>query len=428
MTQLVIARRGEISPEVRTVAERESLDPDMLREGLAAGTIVLPVNANRRCARPTPIGAGLRIKVNANIGASTRDADASRVTARLHNALEAGADTVMDLSTAGDLDEIRRAVLAACPVSVGTVPIYQAAVEATARGEGIASISEDELFRVIERQAEEGVDFITVHCGVTQQTAGLALGGGRLTGVVSRGGAFTICWMRENGKENPLYARFDDLLAICRQHDVTLSLGDGLRPGCLADGSDRAQVTETAVLGELVLRAREAGVQSMVEGPGHLPLDHVAANVVLQKRLCHGAPFYVLGPLVTDVTPGYDHITGAIGGAVAGMAGADFLCYLTPAEHLGLPDMDEVRDGVIATRIAAHAADIVRLGPAARRWDDDMARARADLDWESQYALAINPARARERHQPAGDEQEACSMCGPYCVFAVLKGKSQAPK
>ena len=428
MTQLDIARRGEISSEMRAVAEREGLDLDMLREGLAAGTVVLPVNANRRCPRPAPIGAGLRIKVNANIGASTHDADSGRVTERLRIALEAGADTVMDLSTGGDVGEIRRAVLAACPVSVGTVPIYQAAVEATARGEGIASISEDDLFHVIEGQAQEGVDFITVHCGVTRQTAELALGGRRLTGVVSRGGAFTICWMRENDRENPLYARFDDLLDICRQHDVTLSLGDGLRPGCLADGSDRAQLAETAVLGDLVLRARKAGVQSMVEGPGHLPLDHVAANVLLQKRLCHGAPFYVLGPLVTDVTPGYDHITGAIGGAVAGMAGADFLCYLTPAEHLGLPDMEEVREGVIAARIAAHAADIVRLGLTARRWDDDMARARADLDWESQYALAINPTRARERHQPAGAEDRACSMCGPYCVFSILKENRKAPK
>jgi phosphomethylpyrimidine synthase len=428
MTQLEIARRGELSPEVKAVAECEALDVEVLRKGIAAGTIVLPVNANRRCARPTPIGAGLRIKVNANIGASTQDADPGRVTARLQNALEAGADAVMDLSTAGDLDAIRRAVLAASPVSVGTVPIYQAVVEATSGSEGIAGMSEDDLLRVIEQQAEDGVDFVTVHCGVTQQTAELALAGSRLTGVVSRGGAFTICWMRANGRENPLYARFDDLLSICRQHDVTLSLGDGLRPGCLADGSDRAQLAETAVLGELVLRAREAGVQAMVEGPGHLPLDHVAANVVLQKRLCHGAPFYVLGPLVTDVAPGYDHISGAIGGAVAGMAGADFLCYLTPAEHLGLPDMDEVREGVIASRIAAHAADIVRLGPGTRQWDDDMARARADLDWESQYALAINPARARERHQPAGDDRQACSMCGPYCVFSLLTDSTQHPK
>jgi phosphomethylpyrimidine synthase len=267
MTQLEIARRGDLSPEVRAVAESESIDAEVLRAGLAAGTIVLPVNASRRCARPTPIGAGLRIKVNANIGASTQDADADHVIARLHTALEAGADAIMDLSTAGDLDAIRRAVLAGSPVSVGTVPVYQAAVETATRGEGVAAISEDGLFGVIEQHAKDGVDFITVHCGVTQETAQFALNGSRLTGVVSRGGAFTICWMRANARENPLYARFDDLLAICREHDVTLSLGDGLRPGCLADGSDRAQFEETAVLGDLVLRAREAGVSLSIKSP-----------------------------------------------------------------------------------------------------------------------------------------------------------------
>jgi len=332
----------------------------------------------------------------------------------------------MDLSTAGDLDEIRRQVIAASRVPVGTVPIYGASVEAQARG-GVTAMTEDDLFDVIRKHAEDGVDFITVHCGVTQETSKLALDGGRITGVVSRGGAFTICWMRDHGRENPLYARFDDLLGICREHDVTLSLGDGLRAGCLADGSDRAQFAETAVLGELVLRAREAGVQAMVEGPGHLPLDQVVANVVMEKRLCHGAPFYQLGPLVTDIAPGYDHIVGAIGGALAGMAGTDFLCYLTPAEHLGLPTAEEVREGVIAARIAAHAADIVRLGPRARAWDDKMARARAGLDWEGQFRLAIDPERARSRHQPGGEEGATCSMCGPYCVFALL-GKSTASR
>jgi phosphomethylpyrimidine synthase len=333
----------------------------------------------------------------------------------------------MDLSTAGDLDASRREVLRQSPVPVGTVPIYQAAIEAAAEGEGIGSMSDQVLFEVIEKQAADGVDFITVHCGVTRETAPLALDGDRVTGVVSRGGAFTICWMRANDRENPLYERFDDLLDICRRHDVTLSLGDGLRPGCLADGSDRAQIAETAVLGELVLRARQAGVQAMVEGPGHLPLDQVAANVVLEKRLCHEAPFYVLGPLVTDVTPGYDHITAAIGGAVAGMAGADFLCYLTPAEHLGLPTIEEVREGVIAARIAAHAADVIRIGPRAREWDDRMARARADLDWEQQFGLAIDPDRARARHRPAGSSDSACSMCGDYCVFSLL-GKPVAAR
>jgi phosphomethylpyrimidine synthase len=422
MTQLEIAGRGDLSPEIIAAAEREQVEPDLLRQHIADGLAVLPVNRNRRCPRPAAIGQGLRLKVNANIGASTQDPGLEGVLARLNTALDAGADAVMDLSTAGDLSASRRAVLAQCPVSVGTVPIYQTAIEAASAG-GIASMSADALFAGIEEQARDGVDFITVHCGVTRETAKLALAGSRLTGVVSRGGAFTICWMQANERENPLYERFDDLLDICRTHDVTLSLGDGLRPGCLADGTDAAQVAETAILGELVLRARQAGVQAMVEGPGHLPLDQVAANVVLEKRLCHGAPFYVLGPLVTDIAPGYDHITGAIGGAIAGMAGADFLCYLTPAEHLGLPDLDEVRQGVIASRIAAHAADIVRLGPLARRWDDDMARARGSLDWETQYRLAIDPGLARRRHQPAGEHGATCSMCGPYCVFALL-GKS----
>jgi len=327
---------------------------------------------------------------------------------------------VMDLSTAGDLDDIRRRALAHSPVSLGTVPIYQAAIEAAARDGNIVAMSEEDLFAVVRKHAADGVDFITVHCGVTRETAKLAMDGTRLTGVVSRGGAFTICWMRANDRENPFYERFDELLSICGEHDVTLSLGDGLRPGCLADGSDRAQLEETAILGELVLRARSAGVQAMVEGPGHLPLDQVAPNVILQKRLCHGAPFYVLGPIVTDVAPGYDHISGAIGGAVAGMAGADFLCYVTPAEHLGLPTSEDVREGVAAARVAAHAADIVRLGARGREWDDKMARARGALDWDQQFRLSIDPERARSRHQPSGEGDRACSMCGPYCVFSLL--------
>ena len=427
MTQLEIAREGRTSPEMQAAAEAEGVPVEHIHRGIADGVIVLPANRNHISLRPAAIGAGLRIKVNANIGTSATDPSPGQAVARLQAALDAGADAVMDLSTAGDLDRIRRDVVAASPVPVGTVPIYGASVEAIARG-GVSAMTEDDLFDVIRGHAEDGVDFITVHCGVTQETSKLALDGSRLTGVVSRGGAFTICWMRDHGRENPLYARFDDLLDICRQHDVALSLGDGLRPGCLADGSDGAQLAETALLGQLVLRAREAGVQAMVEGPGHLPLDHVAPNVVLQKRLCHGAPFYVLGPLVTDIAPGYDHISGAIGGALAGMAGADFLCYLTPAEHLGLPSVEDVRDGVIASRIAAHAADVVRLGVGARQWDDDMARARGNLDWPEQFRLAIDPKRARARHRPGGNRETTCSMCGPYCVFALLGKPAAAHK
>jgi phosphomethylpyrimidine synthase len=420
MTQLERARSGELSPQMQSAAELDGVEPELIQQGVAEGTIVLPANRNHRSLRPAAIGKGLRIKVNANLGTSAADADAEQTVARARSAIEAGADTVMDLSTAGDLDRIRQQVVAECHVPVGTVPIYQAVIESVARDGAIAAMSDDELFEAIRKHAADGVDFITVHCGVTRETARLATEGERLTGVVSRGGAFTICWMRANDRENPLYERFDDLLDICRECDVTLSLGDGLRPGCLADGSDRAQLAETALLGELVLRAREAGVQAMVEGPGHLPLDQVAANVILEKRLCHGAPFYVLGPIVTDVAPGYDHISGAIGGAIAGMAGADFLCYVTPAEHLGLPNSADVREGVIAARIAAHAADVVRLGKRARDWDDEMATARASLDWERQFSLALDSEHARARYRPAGEGDRACSMCGPYCVFSIL--------
>ena len=428
MTQLEIARQGKVSPQLRAAAERDGVEPEALLQAVAAGTAVLPANPAHVRLAPCAIGSGLPIKVNANIGTSSSDAEPDGAVHRMQAALEAGADTVMDLSTVGDLDAIRRLVIAECPAPVGTVPIYQAAIEAAGRGGGVAAMTEEEMFAVIRRQAADGVDFITVHCGVTRETSRLALDGRRIAGVVSRGGTFTICWMREHDRENPFYSRFDELLEIAREHDVTLSLGDGLRPGCLADGSDRAQIEETALLGELVVRAREAGVQAMVEGPGHLPIDQVAANVVLQKRLCHGAPFYVLGPLVTDVAPGYDHITGAIGGALAGMSGADFLCYLTPAEHLGLPSIEDVRRGVVATRIAAHAADIVRLGPRARDWDDKMARARSRLDWEQQFQLAIDPKEARSRHQPAEGGGRGCSMCGEYCVFALLDATSSAPK
>lgn len=426
MTQYQLAVRGEISPEMTAAADRDGVAPELIRDGLASGTVVLPANCRRRRARPAAIGAGLPIKVNANIGSSTLDPSLEGVLARMQAALEAGADTVMDLSTAGDLDAIRARVIAESHTPVGTVPVYQAAVEAVARG-GVGAMEEDDLLASVAKHAADGVDFVVIHAGVTQQTAKLALEGSRLAGVVSRGGAFTICWMREHGRENPLYARFDEVLDICREHDVTLSLGDGMRPGCLADGTDQAQVAETVVLGDLVLRARAAGVQAMIEGPGHLPLDQVAANVVLEKQLCHGAPFYVLGPLVTDIAPGYDHLVGAIGGALAGMAGADFLCYVTPAEHLGLPTVEEVREGVMASRIAAHAANIVRLGPPARAVDDAMARARAALDWEGQFAAALDPARARLRHEVAGGSENTCAMCGPYCVFALLRKDTVGP-
>ena len=423
LTQLESARQGLITPEMQKVAAAEEIPAEELRARVAAGTVVIPANRNHTNLNPIGIGAGLRVKVNANIGTSQVEPTPAGAKERLKVALDAQADTVMDLSTAGDLDGLRQELLRACPLPFGTVPIYQAAVEAAARHGSINAMTGDEMLNVVERHAQGGVDFITVHCGVNLATMRAVESAHRICGVVSRGGAFTICWMRASGQENPLYARFDDLLAICREHDVTLSLGDGLRPGSLADATDRPQVMETIILGELADRARNAGVQVMIEGPGHVPLDQVAANVTLQKSLCKGAPFYVLGPIVTDIAPGYDHITSAIGGAIAAMAGADFLCYVTPAEHLGLPNAQEVREGVMAARIAAHAADIVRLGEKALARDREMSQARAALDWQRQFELAIDPQRARERFRavhPESDTPAGCSMCGEYCVFAIL--------
>lgn len=421
MTQLQAAVKGKITPEMERVAAREGRSPEFVRDGVAAGRIVIPANKNHRGLDPQGIGTGLRTKVNANIGTSSQFPAAEEERSKLQAALEAGTDAVMDLSTGGDLDALRRQALAESPVPVGTVPIYQAAIEALRNRGSIVALNAEEIFRVIERHAADGVDFITVHCGVTLESVGRLRRQGRVTDVVSRGGCFILGWMLHHGAENPLYAQFDRLLDVCLEYDVTLSLGDGLRPGSLADATDRAQVQELIILGELVDRARERGVQVMVEGPGHVPLDQVAANVQLQKSLCRGAPFYVLGPLVTDVAPGYDHVVSAIGGAVAAMAGADFLCYVTPTEHLGLPTAEDVREGVIAARIAGHAADIVKGIPGARDWDLAMSRARRALDWDRQLALAIDPVKARrlrEERNPAGMRE--CTMCGEYCAMRLV--------
>ena len=420
MTQLEIARSGRISPELKTVAECERLDPEFIREGVAAGTIVIPRNANRELARPCGIGAGLRTKVNANIGTSADFPSVEDEVEKLHVAIEAGADAVMDLSTGGDLAAVRKAIIENCTVPLGTVPIYEAAVKSAENG-SVVSMSEDDLFRVIERNALDGVDFITVHCGITRESIRRLQESGRVADVVSRGGAFLVCWMLGNDRENPLYARFDELLDICRKHDVTLSLGDGMRPGCLADATDRPQVQELIILGELVDRSRDAGVQAMVEGPGHVPMNQVIANVQIQKTLCKGAPFYVLGPLVTDIAPGYDHITSAIGGAIAAAAGVDFLCYVTPSEHLGLPGPEQVREGVIASRIAAHAGDIAKGIKGAMDWDREMSVARKKLDWQRQHELAIDPIKfAKFRAERPTRADDVCSMCGKFCAMKVV--------
>ena len=416
------ARKGIVTPEMEQVAKREGVEVELVVKGLAEGTIVIPRNINRRTLDPVGIGKGLRTKVNANIGTSPDRADVEEELRKLKAAIEAGADTVMDLSTGGDINRIRAAILQRSTVPLGTVPIYQAAIEAQERYGSIVEMTADDIFGVIEQQAQEGVDFMTVHCGVTLETVERLKRQGRLMDVVSRGGTFLVGWMLHHEQENPLYAHYDRLLEIARQYDVTLSLGDGLRPGCLADATDRPQVQELIILGELVERAREAGVQVMVEGPGHLPMDQVKANIRLEKQLCRGAPFYVLGPVVTDIAPGYDHIVAAIGGALAAWAGADFICYVTPAEHLALPNVEEVKEGVIAARIAAHVADIAKGNPNALAWDEKMARARKASDWEEQIRLAIDPERARRyREERAPSAEGTCTMCGEYCAVKLIK-------
>ncbi len=422
-TLLERARRGETTPEAVAVARAEGVDPEVVRAGLAAGTIVICRPGRARAARFCGVGAGLRVKVNANLGTSQAQPEQRVELRKLRAAIDAGADAVMDLSTGGDLDAVRRAVVAASPVTVGTVPVYQAAVETLRRHPGrIDRMEPGELLGAVERHAADGVGFATVHCGLTLESLARVQAQGRILGIVSRGGAFLAEWMTRRGAENPLYASYDRLLEIAARHDLVLSLGDALRPGCLADATDRGQVQELVVLGELVRRAREAGVQAMVEGPGHVPMDQVAANVLLEKRVCEGAPFYVLGPLVTDIAPGYDHLTSAIGGAIAAWSGADFLCYVTPSEHLGLPGLEEVRAGVVASRIAAHAADLARGNPAALARDRELAKCRAALDWSGQERLAIDPGTIRARRAsgqlPAGD---VCTMCGEYCSIKGMR-------
>ena len=368
--------------------------------------------------RPTAVGAGTRTKVNANFGTSRDASSLEEERTKMQVAIQAGADAVMDLSTGEDLHKMLDMVLAECTVPVGTVPIYSLAASVIDKGCSFTSVTEDDFLHSVADHCERGVDFITVHCGLTREGVRHIEAEGRVTGIVSRGGSFLYRWMRATGKENPLYTHYDEILAVARKYNVTLSLGDGLRPGSLADATDRGQASELIVLGELVDRARRAGVQAMVEGPGHVPLNQVELNVRLQKELCKDAPFYVLGPLVTDVAPGYDHITAAIGGALAGMAGADFLCYVTPAEHLRLPTVEDVRVGVITTRIAAHAADVAKGLPGAADWDLEMSRARKRLDWKRMYELAIDPEIAssmRDLRKPR--DENLCSMCAELCAL-----------
>lgn len=427
MTRIEAARKGIVTDEFRSIASDESVPAETLVSDIAAGRTVIPVSSIHNI-RPVGVGKGLKVKINANIGTSKDKASIDEEVGKLDAIVRYGADAVMDLSTGGPIKDIRRLLTNRSPIPVGTVPIYEAVVAAVEKHGNISRMTVDELFQVIEAHAAEGVDFVTVHSGLTRRAIERLRNEGRLLDIVSRGGSFLLEWMVYNDRENPLYEHYDRLLDIAKKYDMTLSLGDGLRPGCLADATDRSQIEELLTIGELHDIALKKGVQTIIEGPGHVPLNQVELNIKIQKEICNGAPFYVLGPLVTDSGMGYDHITAAIGGAIAGAAGADFLCYVTPAEHIRLPNLDNVIEGVVALKIAAHAADIAKGRPDAIERDRKMAECRKRLDWNGQIALSFNPDRVREwRAEVPPTEQEVCSMCGEFCairtVEKVLHGK-----
>ncbi|MEA2100992.1 MAG: phosphomethylpyrimidine synthase ThiC [Thermodesulfobacteriota bacterium] len=418
MTLIKQARMGVITPEMKQVAEYEGLSTEFIRQGIAEGTIAIPKNRSRSFTYIRGIGKGLRTKVNANIGLSPYHMDEAEEMDKLRAAVKHGADSVMDLSLGSRLVHIRRRILEESQVMVGTVPIYQTAFELSSKKRDITDMGIDDFLKTIERQAKEGVDFMTIHSGVNQKALDALEHTPRLLDVVSRGGAFLISWMKKNQKESPLYAFYDDILDILAEYDVTLSLGDGMRPGAIRDATDSSQITELLTLGALAVRAWDKGVQVMIEGPGHVPLNMIRENMELQQSLCHNAPFYVLGPLVTDTASGYDHIAGAIGGAFAAYHGADFLCYVTPAEHLKLPDVADVTDGVIASRIAAHAADLAKGMKYAVDKDNAMSAARKALDWRTQTDLSVNPENARNKRASSEiGEDDVCTMCGEFCAI-----------
>jgi phosphomethylpyrimidine synthase len=424
-TQMAAARQGVLTAQMQQVLADESIHEADLIARIAEGRIVIPANRNHPNLVAKGIGAGLTTKVNVNLGVSEDCCNVEKELNKVRRSIELKADAIMDLSTFGDTRAFRRRTVEISPVMIGTVPIY----DAVARyGKEVASISVDDFFDVVRIHAEDGVDFMTIHAGLTQVAVQRLRNTPRLTNIVSRGGSLLLDWMVTNDRENPFFEHFDRLLELCRQYDVTLSLGDGLRPGCLRDATDAAQIQELIILGELTKRCWQADVQVMIEGPGHVPLNEIVANMQLEKKLCHGAPFYVLGPIVTDVAPGYDHITSAIGGALAATYGADFLCYVTPAEHLRLPDADDMKEGIIASRIAAHAADVAKGIPKAIDWDNAMSLARKELDWTRMFELAMDPEKAkayRASSQPL--DQEVCTMCGDLCAVKrsrkILEGK-----
>ena len=413
-TQMDAARKGILTKELLAVAKKEQMEPEKLVKLVAAGQVVIPANKCHTCLDPNGIGSALRTKINVNLGTSRDLNDLDMELQKVNDAVAMGAESIMDLSSFGDTQKFRRKLTAECPAIIGTVPIYDAVVY---YHKPLREITSEEWLQIAEMHAKDGVDFLTIHVGINKNTAERFKKMKRLTNIVSRGGSIIFAWMEMTGQENPFYEHFDRLLDICQEYDVTLSLGDACRPGCLEDATDVSQLEELLTLGELTRRAWEKNVQVMIEGPGHMPLDQIAANMKIQQSVCKGAPFYVLGPLVTDVAPGYDHITAAIGGAIAASAGASFLCYVTPAEHLRLPNRDDVKEGIIASRIAAHAADIAKGIPGAKEWDRKMAQARARLDWEGQFSLAIDPEKARRyRAESKPEKEDTCSMCGNFCA------------
>lgn len=414
-TQMNAARNNVITKEMEAVAAYEQMDVEKVRDYVAKGQIVIPANKNHTCLKPYGIGRMLKTKINVNLGTSKDCLDLDMEMEKVKRAVDMGAEAIMDLSSFGDTQAFRRKLTKECPAILGTVPIYDAVVY---YNKALKDITTQEWLDVFRMHAEDGVDFMTIHCGINKQTAQRFKNNKRITNIVSRGGSIIFAWMEITGNENPFYERFDEVLDICRQYDVTLSLGDACRPGCIEDGSDISQIEELVTLGELTKRAWEKDVQVMIEGPGHMPLNQIQANMEIQNTICKGAPFYVLGPIVTDVAPGYDHITAAIGGAIAATYGASFLCYVTPAEHLRLPDVNDVKEGIIASKIAAHAADVAKGVKGAIDWDHKMAMARRNLDWETMFETAIDPEKARRYRKDSTPEREdTCTMCGKMCAI-----------
>lgn len=422
LTQKSEAQKGNVTPEMETVAEKENIPIDKLVTLIAEGKVVIPKNINGN-SKACGIGKDLTTKVNANIGSSSKIDDLDLEVKKAKVAVEYGADAIMDLSTGSDLIKFRKKIMNAVDVPIGTVPIYEAGVATLKKGKEIIEMDPEDIFKSIENQAKEGVDFMTLHCGINREIVEKITENKRMMGVVSRGGTFLTSWIYHNQEENPLYENYDYILEIAYENDITLSLGDGLRPGCLSDASDIPQIQELVTLGGLVKRAQDANVQVMVEGPGHMPLNQIKANMEIQKTVCYGAPFYVLGPLVTDLAPGYDHITGAIGGALAAFCGADFLCYVTPAEHLTLPNLEDVKEGVVASKIAAEAADVANGIESSWAREREMATARKNFDWEKQFELAIDKSKPRSyKNKCELDDDEMCAMCGEYCAVKIAKG------